>query len=89
LAGYFRFIWSNLCTRNIPKKLTPRGHEHWPDKSRSVYRSPAVVVITTTNHNQPDLYLIIDGYKRIVVLRQLGLDTVEAVVWPMNEAEAP
>jgi hypothetical protein len=23
------------------------------------------------------------------VLRQLGRDTVEAVVWPMNEAEAP
>jgi hypothetical protein len=37
LAGYFRFIRSNLCTRNIPKKLTPRGHEHWPDKSLDEY----------------------------------------------------
>jgi hypothetical protein len=25
-------IWSNLCTRHIPNKLTPRGHDDWPDK---------------------------------------------------------
>src|SRR5260370_40107295 len=31
-------IWSNLCTRHIPEKLTPRGHHDWPDKRRSVYR---------------------------------------------------
>src|SRR5262249_21649348 len=35
LAGYFRFIRSNLCTRHIPNKLTPRGHHDWPDKSRN------------------------------------------------------
>jgi hypothetical protein len=34
--GLFKgFIWSNLCTRDIPKKLTPRGHEDWPDKRPS------------------------------------------------------
>ena len=33
-------------------------------------------------------YLVIDGYKRIAALQQLGRDTVEAVVWPMSEAEA-
>ena len=33
-------------------------------------------------------YLVIDGYKRIAALEQLGRDTVEAVVWPMSEAEA-
>ena len=32
LAGYFRLIRSNLCTRHIQKKLTPRGHHDWPDK---------------------------------------------------------
>jgi hypothetical protein len=32
LAGFFAFIWSNLCTRNIQKKITPRGHHDWPDK---------------------------------------------------------
>ncbi len=33
-------------------------------------------------------YLVIEGYKRIAALRQLGRDTVEATVWPMGEAEA-
>ena len=32
LAGFFALIWSNLCTRYIPDKLTPRGHHDWPDK---------------------------------------------------------
>ena len=33
-------------------------------------------------------YVVIDGYKRIAALQQLGKDTVEAVVWPLSEAEA-
>ena len=37
---------------------------------------------------QPDRYVVIDGYKRILALEQLGRDTVEAVVWPMSEAAA-
>jgi hypothetical protein len=32
--------------------------------------------------------VVIDGYKRIGALEQLGRDTVEAVVWPMSEAAA-
>jgi hypothetical protein len=39
LAGYFRFIRSNLCTCHIPNKLTPHGHHDWPDKSASVYQN--------------------------------------------------
>jgi hypothetical protein len=35
LAGFFAFIWSNLCTRNIQKKITLRGHHDWPDKRYS------------------------------------------------------
>ena len=31
---------------------------------------------------------MIDGYKRIAALEQLGRDTVEATVWAMSEAEA-
>src|ERR1700687_1095613 len=34
LAGIFRVIWSNLCTRHIPDKLKPRGHHDWPDNTR-------------------------------------------------------
>jgi ParB family chromosome partitioning protein len=37
---------------------------------------------------QADRYVVIDGYKRIVALEQLGRDTVEVVVWPMKEAAA-
>jgi ParB/RepB/Spo0J family partition protein len=46
---------------------------------------PIVVVATD---GQADRYVVIDGYKRIVALEQLGRDTVEAVVWPMSEAAA-
>src|SRR5215469_10394563 len=47
-------------------------------------QTPIVVVAA----EQPDRYLVIDGYKRISGLQQLGKDTVEAVVWPMSESEA-
>ena len=48
-------------------------------------QTPIVVV---TAENQADRYVVIDGYKRIAALQQLGRDTVEAVVWPMSEAAA-
>ncbi len=34
------------------------------------------------------MLLVIDGHKRIAALQQLGRDTIEATVWPMDEAEA-
>jgi ParB/RepB/Spo0J family partition protein len=48
-------------------------------------QTPIVAVLSTDN---PPRYLVIDGYKRIAALKQLGGDTVEAVIWPMSEAEA-
>src|SRR5215469_10677203 len=48
-------------------------------------QTPIVVV---TAEDQTDRYVVIDGYKRIAALQQLGRDTAEAVVWPMNEAAA-
>jgi len=45
-----------------------------------------IVVVTAEGHS--DRYVVIDGYKRIAALDQLGRDTVEAVVWPMSEAAA-
>jgi ParB family chromosome partitioning protein len=48
-------------------------------------QTPIVVVSAA---GQPNRYLVIDGYKRLAALEQLGRDTVEAVVWPMGEAEA-
>jgi ParB/RepB/Spo0J family partition protein len=48
-------------------------------------QTPIVVVVA---EGQADHYVVIDGYKRIAALEQLGRDTVEAVVWPMSEAAA-
>src|SRR5919109_4646017 len=48
-------------------------------------QTPIVVVAVA---DQPDRYVVVDGYKRIAALEQLGRDTVEAVVWPMSEAAA-
>ena len=49
-------------------------------------QTPIVVVAAAADRS--GRYLVIDGYKRLAALRQLGKDTVEAVVWPMSEAEA-
>ena len=51
----------------------------------SAQQVPIVVVVA---EGCTDRYVVIDGYKRIAALQQLGRDTVEAVVWPMSEAAA-
>jgi len=48
-------------------------------------QTPIVVVAV---EGQAERYVVIDGYKRITALQQLGRDTVDAVVWPMSEAAA-
>jgi ParB/RepB/Spo0J family partition protein len=48
-------------------------------------QTPIVVVAVA---GQPDRYRVIDGFKRIAALGQLRRDTVDAVVWPMTEADA-
>jgi ParB family chromosome partitioning protein len=48
-------------------------------------QTPIVVVAA---EGTADRYVVIDGYKRIAALEQLGRDTVEAVAWPMSEAAA-
>jgi len=53
--------------------------------AESGQQTPIVVVAV---EGQANRYIVIDGYKRIGALEQLGRDTVEAVVWPMSEAAA-
>ena len=53
--------------------------------AESGQQTPIVVV---TAEGQADRYVVINGYKRIEALEQLGRDMVEAVVWPMSEAAA-
>ena len=49
-------------------------------------QTPIVVVLCPDDNRER--YLVIDGYKRLAALQQLGRDTVEATVWAMSEAEA-
>ena len=71
-----------------------RGWEHVrvrsPQRQRKLLASLAgsgqqtpIVVVEVEGR-----YLVVDGYKRIAALQQLGRDTVEAAVWPMSEADA-
>jgi ParB/RepB/Spo0J family partition protein len=74
-----------------------RSHEHLrvrhPQRERLLLASLAASgqqtpIIVVAISNRSDRYLVIDGYKRIAALQQLGRDTVEAVIWPLNEAQA-
>ena len=47
-------------------------------------QTPIVVVAV---EGQVGRYVVIDGYKHLAALQQLGRDTVEALVWPLREAE--
>jgi len=65
---------------------------HRPERQQRLLASLAasgqqtpVIVIAA---DQPERYLLIDGYRRVRALEQLGRDTVEAVVWSLSEAEA-
>ena len=44
-----------------------------------------VVVVTAGEGNR---HVLVDGYKRLRALRRLGRDTVRAMVWDLDEAEA-
>jgi hypothetical protein len=52
LAGFKAFIWSNLCRRHIPERLTPRGHHDWPDK-RAIWKHPCVWSAAITASGAP------------------------------------
>jgi ParB/RepB/Spo0J family partition protein len=66
---------------------------HHPGRQRRLLASLAesgqqTPIVVVAADGQPDRFVVIDGYKRITALGQLGCDTVEAVVWPMSEAAA-
>jgi ParB/RepB/Spo0J family partition protein len=66
---------------------------HHPGRQRRLLASLAesgqqTPIVVVAAEGQADRYVVIDGYKRIAALQQLGRDTVESVVWPMSEAAA-
>src|SRR2546430_6694030 len=74
-----------------------RRHEHLrvrnPQRQRQLLASLAAAgqqtpIVVVAVSDQPDRYLVIDGYKRVAALEQLGRDTVEAVIWPLSEVQA-
>ncbi len=51
-------------------------------------RGQQVAIVVIALAEDPQRYLVIDGYKRIRALRRLGQDTVRATVWDLEESEA-
>jgi ParB/RepB/Spo0J family partition protein len=72
--------WEHLCVRH-----PARQRRLLASLADSGQQTP-IVVVAAEGH--ADRYVVVDGYKRIAALEQLGRDTVEAVVWPMSEAAA-
>jgi len=66
---------------------------HHPGRQRRLLASLAesgqqTPIVVVAAEGQTDRFVVIDGYKRIAAVGQLGRDTVEAVVWPMSEVAA-
>jgi ParB family transcriptional regulator, chromosome partitioning protein len=66
---------------------------HHPQRQRRLLASLAesgqqIPIVVVAAAGRPDRYLVIDGYRRIAALQQLGRDIVEAVVWPLSDVEA-
>ncbi len=64
-----------------------------PDRERRLLSSLAergqqVAIVVIRLREEPNQFLVIDGYKRIRAPQRLGLDTVRATVWDMDETEA-
>ena len=72
------------CWEHLRVRHPARQRRLLASLAESGQQTPIVVVAG----GQADRYVVIDGYKRIAALEQLGRDTVEAVVWPMSEAAA-
>jgi uncharacterized ParB-like nuclease family protein len=85
-AGLMRLEWHQLDRRleHLRVQRPERYRRLLGSLAASGQQTPIVVV----SAEQPDHYVVIDGYQRVTALKQLGRDTVEAVVWSMSEAEA-
>jgi len=82
-----RLEWHQLDRRweHLRVRHPARQRRLLASLAESGQQTPIVVVAA---EGQADRYVVIDGYKRIAALEQLGRDTVEAVVWPMSESAA-
>lgn len=64
-----------------------------PERERRLLASLAergqqVPIVVIALPQEPNRFLVIDGYKRVRALRRLGQDTVRATVWDLEETDA-
>ncbi len=64
----------------------PRQQHHLLASLAENGQQTPIVVVADEGH--PERYVVIDGFKRIAALQQLGRDTVDATMWALSEAEA-
>jgi ParB/RepB/Spo0J family partition protein len=85
-AGLMRLEWHQLelGLEHLRVRRPERYRRLLGSLAASGQQTPIIVVAA----GQPDHYMVIDGYQRVAALRQLGRDTVEAVVWSLSEGEA-
>lgn len=72
-----RYAALRIACREQHKQLVASMLEHGQ-------KAPVIVVAA----EQPDRYVLIDGYGRVGALRELGRDTARALLMPLNEADA-
>ena len=73
------------CWEHLRVRHTGQQRQLIASLAETGQQTPIVVVAPTEENAR---YVVIDGHKRIAALRQLGRDTVDAIVWPMNAADA-
>ena len=92
-----RLALHSACLMQLEFHQLDRAWEHLrvqhPGRQRRLLASFAesgqqVPIVVVAADGRADRYVVIDGYKRVTALQHLGRDTVSAVLWPMNEAEA-
>lgn len=73
-----RYAALRIASRSRQQRLVASLLEHGQ-------QTPVTVV---PHVEEPDRYVLIDGYARVRALTELGRDLVDALVWPLPEAEA-
>jgi ParB family chromosome partitioning protein len=73
------------CWEHLRVRHTGQQRQLIASLAETGQQTPIVVVAPTEENAR---YVVIDGHKRIAALRQLGRDTVDAIVWPMSAADA-
>ena len=67
------------------RRTSPEAEKRLLASVASVGQQSTVVVVRA---EQSQRYILIDGYKRVRVLRRLGQDTVQASLWEIQELDA-